>query len=120
MLEVLWKKTCTHEHITPNMMAGYCPDCGEYVQNRWYISRCKCCGVKQKAIIRHGKVVTLNKYCKNCGSNFFAIEELKQINVIEINYAVVLKQAVETRRKSFIQSWVEQTNYSPIKLLPIY
>lgn len=120
MLEVLWKKSCTHENITPNMMAGYCPDCGEYVQNRWYISRCKCCGVKQQSIIRHGRVVTVNKYCKNCGSNSFESEELNQINVIEINYAVVLKHVVETKRKSFIQSWVEQNNYSPIKLLPIY
>lgn len=119
LLDFLFKPSCPHEKITPNMGAGYCPDCGEYVENHWYMTRCSCCGVKQKTVVKNGKIVAIVKYCKNCGSSSFAVEELNGIDIVNINYATVLKQTIKTRKENFIQTWVEN-NYSPMKLLPSY
>ena len=119
MFEFLWKKSCSHDKITPNMVAGYCPDCGEYVENHWYITRCTCCGVKQKTLIRNGKVVACEKFCKNCGSSVFNVEELKEIDIVNINYAAVLKRTKEVKVKEFVQTWIENS-YVPVKLLPSY
>lgn len=120
MFEFLWQPSCKHDKITPDMNAGYCPDCGEYVENHWYISRCECCGVKQKALVRNGKVITQTHFCKNCGSDSFISEELETLDIVSVNYAVVLKKAVETKKQSMVQTWIERNNYTPIKLLPIY
>lgn len=98
---------CPHEKITPNMFAGYCPDCGEYVENQWFLTRCNCCGIKQKSVYLKGKVSSESKYCKNCGSNNFAIEKIAKINLVDINYAVILKQVIDNKKKSFIQTWIE-------------
>lgn len=119
MFEFLYKNTCAHDKITPNMKAGYCPDCGEYVENHWYISRCKCCGVKQIALVRNGKIVTNAKYCRNCGGSAFIVEELEQLDIVSVNYAVVKKQVARSKKHSFIETWIEN-NYTPMKLLPGY
>lgn len=120
MLNLFFKSSCAHEEISPNMISGYCPDCGEYVENHWYITRCACCGIKQKSIIRKNKIFSYTKYCRNCGSNSFMVEELDKITIVDINYAVVLKQVVEGRKQSFIQTWVERNNCSQMKLLPTF
>lgn len=120
MFEFIWKPSCSHDKITPNMIAGYCPDCGEYVQNHWYISRCECCGVKQKTLIKNGKVVADTKFCKNCGSGVFATEELDCLDIVNVNYAVVQKRVRENKKISPIQTWIEQNTYAPMKLLPSY
>lgn len=114
------KTTCRHDKISPNMVAGYCPDCGEYVQNKWVITRCACCGAKQKTLVMKGKVVADAKYCRNCGSDSFVEEELESIDVVNINYAVVLKQTAQAKKQSFIQTWVEEGAFTQIKLLPSY
>lgn len=119
MIEFLWKPSCKHEKISPNMSAGYCPDCGEYIQNHWYISRCKCCGLKQKTLVKNGRIMTAHRFCKNCGCYSFRAEELEQLDIVNVNYAVVLKKIVEFKRKSVIETWIENS-YSPIKLLPSY
>lgn len=120
MFSFLWKQSCKHEKIMPHMRAGYCPDCGEYVENRWYISRCKCCGIKQKSLVRNGKIIADARFCKNCGSNSFVTQELDKLDIVNINYAAVLKHIAETKKKSVIQTWIEQNSYSQIKLLPSY
>lgn len=120
MLELFFKPSCKHEQISPNILAGYCPDCGEYVENHWYITRCSCCGIKQISIVKKGKVSTVAKYCRNCGSNSFVVEELENISVVNINYAVLLKQVAANKRQSFIQTWVERNNYGQMKLLPTF
>ena len=102
------------------MKAAYCPDCGDYVENHWYISRCECCGLKQKSFVRYGKLVTDARFCKNCGSNSFAFEELDDLDIVSVNYAVSLKHVIATKRKSVMQIWMEQNSYTPIKLLPSY
>ena len=119
MFEFLWK-SCTHDKITPNIKAGYCPDCGEYVENQWYISRCECCGIKQKSLIRNGRIISDAKFCRNCGSSSFIVEKLDNLDIVNINYAVVQKQIRESKKSNVIQTWIEQNNCSPMKLLPSY
>lgn len=119
MFEFLWKSACEHEKITPNMKAGYCPDCGAYVQNHWYITRCKCCGIKQKTLVRNGKVIANINFCKNCGSDSFIVEELESLDIVNVNYAVVLKKTREIQKPNVIQTWIEN-NCTPMKLLPSY
>lgn len=120
MFEFLWKQKCTHEKITPAIGSGYCPDCGEYVENHWYITRCECCGIKQKTLTRNGKVYSESKFCRNCGSDSFAIEQLDCIDIVNINYAAVLKKIVANKRQGFIQTWIDQNSYTPMKLLASY
>ena len=110
-------KSCNHERISPSVNSGYCPDCGEYIENRWYISRCACCGIKQRSTFRKGKVSADAKFCRNCGSSSFVVEELNVIDVVNINYAVVLKQVVQSTKQSFIQTWIEENSFTPMKLL---
>ena len=111
------KEECYHEKITPDVDSAYCPDCGEYVQNRWFLSRCACCGIKQKTIILKGKISTSTNFCRNCGSNSFIIEKINKINFIDINYAVVIKSVFNNKKISFTQSWVDTGNIYQPKLL---
>lgn len=115
-----FKKACLHEKITPDMECGYCPDCGKFVRNEWYITRCACCGVKLKTNARNGEIFPQNHYCTNCGSKEFTIEKLPSINFIDINFAVLQKKVVEEDLKvNTTQCWQERTNVQP-KLLVQY
>ena len=115
-----FKKVCNHEKITPDMECGYCPDCGKFIQNEWYITRCKCCGVKLKSMIRNGEVFPQNHYCANCGSNDFKVEKLEKINFIDINFAVLNKKVLSDELKfDTIQCWQERKSEQP-KLLVQY
>lgn len=120
MFEFLWNMSCSHDKITANMASAYCPDCGEYVENHWYITRCECCGIKQKSLIKNGKVISVDKFCRNCGSDSFKAEEVECLDIVNINYAVVKKHVREREKQGFIQTWIEKNNYSPMKLLPSY
>lgn len=120
MFEFVWKPACDHKKITPNMIAGYCPDCGEYIQNHWYITRCKCCGVKQRTVIKNGRIVANVKFCKNCGSESFVVEELSCLDIVNVNYAAVKRQVRKDKRQSTIQAWVEHNICSTMKLIPTY
>ena len=114
-----FKTECKHEHVPADRDFGYCPDCGELIENQWFIVRCACCGVKHKAIYKNGKVVPLEKFCDNCGSREFVVERIDKINFIDINYAVLVKTVISNDLQPFTQTWVdikETSNYRP-KLL---
>jgi len=116
----LFNRECKHEKFPADRDIGYCPDCGELIENQWFITRCACCGVKHKAIYKQGKVVPVDKFCENCGSKEFVAERINKINFIDINYAVVVKTVISNEVQSFTQSWVDSTetsNYKP-RLLP--
>ncbi len=66
-----FNKKCTHPNVPLEDDIAYCPDCGELVENHWYIARCACCGVKQRATIRNGEVVPEDNFCHNCGSKAY-------------------------------------------------
>ena len=113
-------KKCLHEKIPPNIDAAYCPDCGKFIQNEWYITRCNCCGIKLKTMIRNGEVLPQNHYCTNCGSKEFKTEKLEKINFIDINFAVLSKKVVEEEvLADSIQCWQERKIEQP-KLLVQY
>lgn len=114
------KKSCKHDKITPDMEQGYCPDCGKYIQNEWYITRCACCGVKMRAMSKNGEILPQNHYCSNCGSADYIVEKLDKINFIDINFAVLLKLETQTVKiASTTQCWQEKNN-EPLKLLTLF
>lgn len=111
---------CSHEKITPDIEQGYCPDCGKLIQNEWYITRCSCCGVKMKAMLKNGEVVPQNHYCTNCGSHSFKVEKIDKINFIDINFAVLVKREIESEIiYPTTCCWQEKTDEKP-KLLVQY
>ncbi len=115
-----FKKTCKHDKITPDMESGYCPDCGKFIKNEWYITRCSCCGVKMKANARNNEVFPQYHFCSNCGSKEYTVEKLDAINFIDINFAVLLKNEVQDDLKAnTTQCWQERNNVQP-KLLVQY
>lgn len=101
------KNVCNHIKITPDMDCGYCPDCGEFVENQWFIVRCACCGIKEKATINNGKIMPASNFCKNCGSNEFEIEKIEKLSPSDFHFAVLIKQVISQKTLSFIQTWVE-------------
>lgn len=115
-----FNKVCQHSKIRPDVDFAYCPDCGELIENQWYLVRCACCGVKIKAIIKNGEIISEKNYCHNCGTREYVIERINKINFIDISYAVLVKAKVSHNFTNFTQSWVENdfrtSNYRP-KLL---
>ncbi len=109
---------CTHKRITPDIESGYCPDCGKFIQNKWYLARCSCCNIKRKTVIKQGKIQPASKYCHNCGAGNFYIEPVRTIDFIDINYAVLVKEESENKPKYNNQYWVEKEP-EPIKLLSL-
>ncbi len=116
-----FKRVCTHEHITPDMESGYCPDCGKLIKNEWYITRCACCGIKLKTVSIKGELQPQYHYCTNCGSQEFLVEKLEKINFIDINFAVLEKCEAEEHihLRNTTQCWEEKTDSQP-KLLVQY
>ena len=57
------------------------------------------------------------KYCPNCGSEHYYIERVNNINFVDINFAVLVKEINEEKSKNRSQSWLERENNEPIKLL---
>lgn len=110
-----FKKKCSHDKITPDMECGYCPDCGEFIRNDWYIARCSCCGVKLKAMLKNGRVQAQYQFCSNCGGHDYTIEKLDKINFIDINYAVLVKTVIKKDlfANRTTQCWQEKTSELP-------
>lgn len=110
-------KSCNHFHVAPDVDFAYCPDCGELIENQWYLVRCACCGVKLKGIIKNGEIIPEKHFCHNCGTKDYVIERIDKINFIDISYAVLVKAVVENNNINYTQSWVSKTqDYKP-KLL---
>lgn len=119
MIFNLFKKKCSHENLPIDMEFGYCPDCGKLIENEWYITRCSCCGVKLKSVIKRGDIMPELHFCHNCGSQEFLVEKLPKINFVDIHFAVLIKTPKAKRiLNSYTQTWCETKtpNYTP-KLL---
>lgn len=108
-MEFLFKNNnvCKHDKVPIDTDIAYCPDCGELIENQWYITRCGCCGVKMKAILKNGDVVPQEKFCHNCGAKEYIIEKVSKINFIDINYAVLVRAEIPNEYHEFTQSWVD-------------
>lgn len=112
-----FNRVCQHSKVRPDVEFAYCPDCGELVENQWYLVRCACCGVKIKGIIKNGEIIPEKNFCHNCGTRDYVIERINKINFIDISYAVLVKAVVTHNNTNFTQSWVENdfrtSNYRP-------
>lgn len=113
-MEFLFKNNnvCKHDKVPIDAEIAYCPDCGELIENQWYITRCGCCGVKMKAILKNGDVVPQEKFCHNCGAHEYIIEKVSKINFIDINYAVLVRAEIPNEYREFTQSWVDAARTS--------
>ena len=112
-------KECEHPKVPLDAEYYYCPDCGELIENQWYLVRCASCGLKEIATVKNGEVVPLNNFCHNCGGKDYTVERLEKIDCININYAVLIKAVVKNEVDEYSQSWVDAiqtSNYIP-KLL---
>lgn len=105
-------KKCLHTKVPMDVDFAYCPDCGELVENHWYITRCACCGVKLPAAVINGEVVPEDNFCHNCGSKSYVVEEIEKIDCININYAVMVRKTVENNFHEYAQSWQESIRTS--------
>ncbi|MBS6602291.1 MAG: hypothetical protein KH301_00860 [Brachyspira sp.] len=110
-------KECKHAKVPPEKDITYCPDCGELIENRWFITRCGCCGVKLKSIIKNGEVVPEEHYCHNCGAKEYIVERVNKINFIDINYAVLVKTIIKPTVEDLTQSWVDAEEVKQNKCL---
>lgn len=113
------KKECTHSKVSPDRDSMYCPDCGKYIENKWYLTRCDCCNVKRKTTIKFGQIMPETKFCPNCGGEHYHVEEVKIINFIDINFAVLVKEINEEKSLNRTQSWLEREEAQPIRLLGV-
>ena len=115
---IFGRKKCNHDKIPANIEQGYCPDCGELIENQWYLVRCKHCKIKRKAYIAGENILPESHFCPNCGGILYEVEKLKKINFIDINFAVLKKEVIKTQ-KHYAPStnWVEQTSDNTQKLL---
>lgn len=100
-------KTCTHSKVRADVDFAYCPDCGELIENQWYLVRCACCGVKLRGMVKNGEIVPENHFCHNCGTREFIVERIDKINFIDISYAVLVKAVVHNNEYNYTQSWVD-------------
>ena len=111
------RKECKHNKVSPEEEISYCPDCGKLIANQWYLVRCDCCGIKQKAIIKDGEITSEDKYCHNCGGKHFKAELIPKINCIDINYAVLVKTVIEPAIDDYTQCWTNISQNTENKLL---
>ena len=116
MIFSFFTKKCTHEKIGYNTECGYCPDCGEYVETKWYLVRCSCCGIKRAAITKGNEILPAFHRCSNCGEEGYYIEPLKKLNLVDINFATAVKITPMTQKEDFVQVWVKN-NLNNLKLL---
>ena len=112
---------CNHAHVALDQTYSYCPDCGELIENEWFITRCACCGIKQRAILRNGEIIPEANFCHNCGGHEYIVEKLDRINFIDINYAVLIKSVVrdDEQMEEVTQCWEEKAMELP-KLLQLF
>ncbi len=112
-------KKCKHPNVPIEQDIYYCPDCGELVENRWYLVRCPCCGMKLVATIRNDEVVPEDNFCHNCGSKGYTVEQIDKIDCININYAILVKEIIKNEISEYTQSWLDisQTYNGKLKLL---
>ncbi len=93
LLKFLKNQTkCSHKNALLNTKSGYCPDCGQYLEKNYYIVRCMGCGIKRNAKVYLDEIVPTEKFCSNCGCRGYYIEKTDDINFIDANYAICIKE----------------------------
>ena len=120
------KHECKHNKVSAEVEEAYCPDCGALVQNKWFLVRCSCCNIKRSAHTHYDDIIPDTKFCKNCGSSDFYIQELEKPNFTNIHYAVFKKIVINQHNVATRQVWVEEkeeksiNQISEIKTIPVF
>lgn len=104
------KSKCSHKNALLNSSEGYCPDCGEYLVKNYYLIRCSRCDIKREAKLAWGDIVPAQKFCSNCGETQYYIEKLDSLNVIDVKYAIYLKEIADNLQilHPEAQIWVDE------------
>jgi hypothetical protein len=113
----LFRKKCNHERFSAAVKSGYCPDCGEYVENKWFVTRCPICGKRHKTVIKNNKPVPVDNFCTNCGTEQFIVEEIEFPDIVSINYAAYITKSVKQKETGNTKAWIE--NSGKIKFLTL-
>ncbi len=110
---------CRHTNALLNADEGYCPDCGVYLKKYYYVLRCSCCSHKREAArASFGKtdeIVPVSKFCPVCGGAEFYIEKYEKLNIVDINYAIEVKEEFDILNspycgESTTKVWVESND----------
>ncbi len=102
------KRACNHSRVPLEAEEAYCPDCGALVRNKWYLVRCACCDIKRSAHSHYNDIVPDTKFCHNCGSTEYYVEEIEKLNFIDVHYAVFKQEIAEQQGYTTRQVWVEK------------
>lgn len=103
--------SCKHRNALLNSDEGYCPDCGKYIKKSYYIIRCSCCDIKRKAKNCFNEITPTEKFCTNCGHNEYFIEKCENLNLVDINYAIEIKEVIdETSDYKNVKIWIDGNN----------
>ena len=116
------KHECKHNRVPVDVDEAYCPDCGALVQNKWFLVRCSCCNIKRAAHNHYDDIVPDTKFCKNCGSSEYYVQELDKLTFTDVRYAVFKKVVINQHNDSTRQVWVEEEHESAsdIKTIPLF
>lgn len=105
------KHECQHHNVPIDVDEAYCPDCGAYVQNKWFLVRCCCCNIKRSAHTKYNEIVPDTKFCPNCGGTDFYVEELEKVNFIDVHYAIFKKIVISQEKFTTRQIWIEKEEH---------
>ena len=106
------KNSCKHKNALINSDFGYCPDCGQFLVKNYYLIRCSRCDIKREAKICWDEIVPKDKFCANCGSHEYYIEKIDNVNFVDANFAIYLKEIADEFHALHpeMQIWVEKEN----------
>ena len=83
---------CNHKNALIHANEGYCPDCGQYLVKNYYLIRCSRCEIKRNAKLYWDEIIPTSKYCSNCGCEEYYIEKIDNINFVDAQYALYIKE----------------------------
>ena len=105
------KHECKHLRVPLDVDEAYCPDCGALIKNQWLLVRCSCCNIKRTAHTKYDKIQPDTKYCPNCGSTDYYIQELDKVNFTDVHYAIFKKVIIPQGKKTIRQVWIEKEEH---------
>lgn len=112
--------SCRHKRALLHANEGFCPDCGKYVKKSYYLARCSFCDIKRRAKYSFGKIAPEEKYCVNCGEEHFVVEKYDTLKLVDIDYAIEVKEETQNELKTEkIEIWIENNNPPPSNNQPL-
>jgi hypothetical protein len=87
--------------------------CDDLVDGKafWILLKCNKCDTKRIPMVNKGKIIPVNRYCKNCGSERFYLERKEDIERLDTIYALYSKDLTNVRpaRIKFYTAQLHQT-----------